>query len=119
MTKHGYYFAAGPAALPEAILRDTQSQLLIFDDTGLSVLEIGHRTEHFTALLEEATSDLRDLLLIPDHYHILFLGGAARTQFSMIPLNLISSDKNQAAYICSGLWSQLAFEEAKRFRMKP
>ena len=114
MAQHGYYFGAGPATLPKAILRDAEAELLNWKNTGLSVLEIGHRTEVFTALLEEAKADLRDLLRIPDNYHILFLGGAARTQFAMVPLNLITSDKNQAGYICSGLWSELAFEEAKR-----
>ncbi len=115
MVKHGYYFGAGPAVLPEAILREAQSDLLDFENTGLSILEIGHRTEKFTHFLDDAKANLRALINIPDDYHILFLGGAARTQFSMVPLNLITSDKNQAGYICSGLWSKLAFEEGARF----
>jgi phosphoserine aminotransferase len=115
MARDGYYFGAGPAALPDAILHDAQADLFNFKHTGLSVLEIGHRTAVFMALLDEARADLRDLLHIPDNYQILFLGGAARTQFAMVPLNLITSDKNQAGYICSGLWSELAFAEAQRF----
>ena len=67
------------------------------------------------AMLQEAETDLRDLLAVPDNYRILFLGGAARTHFSMVPLNLIASDTKKAAYICSGFWSQLAFQEGKRF----
>ncbi|MDX2345928.1 MAG: 3-phosphoserine/phosphohydroxythreonine transaminase [Legionella sp.] len=115
MTKHGYYFGAGPATLPEAILRDAQTNLLDFKNTGLSILEIGHRTEIFTSFLDETEADLRALINIPDNYSVLFLGGATRTQFAMAPLNLISNNKNRAGYICSGLWSKLAFEEGARF----
>ena len=114
MTQRGYYFGAGPAALPEVILREVREELLDWKNTGLSVLEIGHRTEIFRSLLEAAKADLRALLSIPDNYEILFLGGAARTQFAMVPFNFISSDKPKAGYICSGFWSQLAFLEAQR-----
>ncbi len=111
----GYYFGAGPAALPEVILHETQPDLLNWNHTGLSVLEVGHRTSVFTAHLKTAEADLRELLQIPDNYHVLFLGGAARTQFSMVPMNLLASHTQKMGYICSGLWSKLAFEEAKRF----
>ncbi|MDF1646688.1 MAG: 3-phosphoserine/phosphohydroxythreonine transaminase [Legionellaceae bacterium] len=114
MTRQGFYFGAGPAVLPETILREAQAELLNWNNTGLSILELGHRTDAFVTLLAEAEADLRDLLLIPDDYSVLFLGGAARTQFAMIPMNLMSSDKKRIGYICSGLWSRLAFEEAKR-----
>ena len=115
MERTGYYFGAGPAVLPDEILEKAASALLNFKETGLSILEIGHRTELFTSLLDAARKDLRALLNIPENYQILFLGGAARQQFSTVPLNLISRKKEKAAYICSGLWSELAFEEAKRF----
>jgi phosphoserine aminotransferase len=113
MARQGYYFGAGPAALPDVILREAQAELLDWRGLGLSVLELGHRSEEFTTLLFDAEADLRDLLDIPDDYHVLFLGGAARTQFSMIPMNLLGSGR-QAGYIISGLWSRLAYEEAKR-----
>jgi len=115
MARLGYYFGAGPAALPESILLEAQSALLDWDHSNVSILEVGHRSAKFMALLQQAEADLRDLLDIPSNYHVLFLGGAARTQFSMIPQNLLSASKAHAAYIISGLWSSLAFEEAKRF----
>ncbi len=115
MEREGYYFGAGPAALPESILREAQSVLLDWDNSGVSILEIGHRSARFVALLQQAEADLRELLAIPQNYHVLFLGGAARTQFSMIPMNLLSVAKTQAAYMISGVWSSFAFDEAKRF----
>jgi len=115
MARQGYYFGAGPAVLPEAILLEAQSALLDWNNSGVSILEVGHRSERFVALLKLAEDDLRELLDIPQNYHVLFLGGAARTQFSMIPQNLLSASKTQAAYMISGVWSSLAFEEAKRF----
>lgn len=115
MARQGYYFGAGPAALPDAILYEAQSALLNWNNSGVSILEVGHRSDAFIALLQRAKADLRELLNIPQNYHVLFLGGAARTQFAMIPQNLISTSKAHAAYIISGLWSSLAFDEAKRF----
>jgi phosphoserine aminotransferase len=115
VVQNQYYFGAGPAVLPDVILHQAAADILDWHHTGLSVLEVGHRTEAFMHLLQAAQSDLRDLLHIPAHYHILFLGGAARAQFATVPLNLITTEKKRAAYICSGLWSELAFEEAKRF----
>tara|TARA_R110002126_G_scaffold187410_1_gene336020 strand:+ start:11156 stop:12229 length:1074 start_codon:yes stop_codon:yes gene_type:complete len=115
MRRQGYYFGAGPAALPEPILREAQSALLDWNHTGLSILEVGHRSEPFVALLKQAESNLRELLDIPHNYHVLFLGGAARTQFSMIPQNLLSASADKAGYMISGVWSSMAFDEAKRF----
>ncbi|MCH9755715.1 MAG: 3-phosphoserine/phosphohydroxythreonine transaminase [Gammaproteobacteria bacterium] len=114
MTRHGFYFGAGPATLPESILRDAQKELLDWQHTDLSILELGHRTDVFINLLETARADLRELLHIPANYQVLFLGGATRTQFGMVPMNLMTPDKKRAGYICTGLWSRLAFEEAKR-----
>lgn len=114
MTQRGYYFGAGPATLPEAIIKSAQSELLNWHDTGLSILELGHRTELFQALLANAKTLLRRLLNIPSNYQVLFLGGPARSQFAMVPMNLLSAEQNKALYAVSGLWSKLAFEEAKR-----
>ena len=99
--------------LPQAVLEKAQAELLDWQGTGMSVIETGHRTDQFKQLMKQAENDLRLLLKIPNNYHVLFLGGAARTQFAMIPLNFL--DKNQqAAYLVSGIWSSIAFDEAKK-----
>ena len=110
-TTRPYNFGAGPAALPESILYEAQAELLNWNDSGMSILEIGHRTPAFQALMQEAETDLRTLLDIPDTYHVLFLGAPARGQFSMIPMNLLMPHQ-QAAHVISGVWSGLAYEEA-------
>lgn len=107
----GYNFGAGPAMLPESILRECQNELLNWNNTGMSILEIGHRTPLFSALMQEAEQLLRELLTIPEHYHVLFLPGATRTQFSMVPMNFIRPS-TQAGYLVSGVWSSLAYQEA-------
>lgn len=109
----GYNFGAGPAQLPEVILREAAEEWLDWQQSGMSITEIGHRTEAFMALLAETEALLRDLLTIPSDYRILFLGGAARAQFGMVPLNLIAA-KQQAAHVISGIWSKLAFEEGMK-----
>jgi len=110
-----YNFSAGPATLPESILLEARAELLNWHGLGLSVMEISHRSAPFQAIMEEAEALLRTLLAIPDHYHVLFLGGAARTQFAMIPMNLLSS-ASQAAYLISGCWSSMAYKEACRLK---
>lgn len=115
MKNRVYNFGAGPAALPESILREAQAECLNWHGLGLSVMEVGHRTDVFMALLREAEQDLRDLLSIPDHYHVLFLGGAARTQFATVPLNFIQAPQ-QGAYLVSGVWSYLALQEAQKLK---
>lgn len=107
-----YNFGAGPAMLPESVLKQAQEEFLDWQGLGMSVLEVGHRTEAFQNLLDHAQKTLRMLLSIPKDYSILFLGGAARTQFAMIPLNFSISGK-PPGYIISGIWSQLAFKEAQ------
>jgi phosphoserine aminotransferase len=107
----GYNFGAGPAMLPEGVLQDVQHELLNWQNLDMSILEVGHRTTPFLDLMAQAEADLRDILSIPSHYHVLFLSGAARTQFAMIPLNLICASQ-QAGYLISGLWSKMAYEEA-------
>ncbi|ASQ45708.1 Phosphoserine aminotransferase [Legionella clemsonensis] len=110
-----YNFGAGPAMLPEPILREAQQELLNWHNSGMSVMEIGHRTPEFIQLMIQAEQDLRELLAIPANYHVLFLGGAARTQFSMIPLNFLE-DGQQAGYLITGLWSSIAYQEALKLK---
>lgn len=98
--------------LPESILKEAQGELLDWHKMGMSVLEVGHRTPQFIDLLEQAECSLRALLTIPDNYHILFLGGAARTQFSMIPMNLLRPE-DKAGFLVTGIWSQMALKEAQ------
>ncbi|KTD70391.1 phosphoserine aminotransferase [Legionella santicrucis] len=112
MTTRVYNFGAGPAMLPECILREAQEEFLDWKNLGISVLEIGHRSSEFMALLNHAEQTLRELLTIPKNYQILFLGGAARTQFAMIPMNLLHPNE-QAGYIITGIWSHIAFSEAQ------
>lgn len=115
MKTRPYNFGAGPATLPESILREAQSELLNWQDSGMSVMEIGHRTQPYLELMKQLEKDLRDLLAIPSHYEVLFLGGAARMQFAMVPMNLLSSNK-PAAYLVSGVWSALAYAEACKLK---
>lgn len=101
--------------LPEPILRDVQHELLDWQGTGMSILEIGHRTPEFMQLMAQLEHKLRILLNIPSSYHVMFLGGAARTQFGMLPQNLLTHHQ-QAAYLVTGLWSKMAFEEAQKIK---
>lgn len=109
-----YNFCAGPAALPESVLKQAQNELLDWQSKGLSVMEMSHRGEHFQKIAHEADADLRELLSIPENYKVLFLQGGASSQFAMLPLNLLGQ-KKQAAYINTGQWSKKAISEAKRF----
>ena len=111
MSNRIYNFGAGPAMLPEPILKQAQEELLDWHHSGMSILEVGHRTTEFIDLLAEAEQSLRELLGIPHNYKVLFLGGAARSQFAMIPMNLINSDQ-EGAYLVTGIWSQMAYQEA-------
>lgn len=110
-----YNFGAGPAMLPEPILQKAQEEFLNWKDHGISILELGHRTPQFTQLLEHAEQSLRELLNIPENYQVLFLGGAARMQFAMIPMNFLSPQE-QAGYIVTGIWSQMALQEAQHLK---
>jgi phosphoserine aminotransferase len=115
MTTRVYNFGAGPAMLPESLLKEAQTELLNWHNLGVSVLEVGHRTSECVALLEHAERTLRELLGIPSNYQVLFLGGAARTQFAMIPMNLLYPEE-QAGYLVTGVWSHMAFSEALRLK---
>jgi len=109
-----YNFSPGPAMLPEAVLRQAQAEMLDWNNSGMSVMEIGHRGAEFKALAEQAEADLRELLTIPKNYHVLFLAGGATTQFAMVPLNLMGHHKT-ADYLDTGIWSKKAIDEAKRY----
>jgi len=115
MTARVYNFGAGPAMLPEPILKEAQKEFLNWQNLGMSILEVGQRTPEFKALLESAEQTLRRLLTIPQHYHVLFLGGAARTQFAVIPMNFLQPGE-EAGYLVTGVWSHMAFLEAQRLK---
>ena len=109
-----FNFSAGPAALPEAVLQQAQAELLDWQGTGMSVMEMSHRSTGFTAIATQAEADLRELLAIPDEYKLLFLQGGATSQFAMVPMNLLRG-KRQADYVNTGIWSKKAIAEAKRY----
>jgi len=109
-----YNFSAGPAMVPEAVLEQAKEELLDWQGSGMSVMEMSHRGKEFMSIAEQAESDLRDLMAIPKNYKVLFLQGGASTQFSMIPLNLLG-DKTSADYINTGAWSKKAISEGKKF----
>lgn len=108
-----YNFAAGPAVLPEEVLKEAASEMLDYKNTGMSVMEMSHRSKAFEQIIQEAEQDLRDLMNITDNYKVLFLQGGASTQFAMIPMNLM---KNKVAdYIITGQWAKKAAAEAKKY----
>ena len=113
MEKRIYNFSAGPAILPEAVLKKAQEDLFMLPGVGMSILEISHRSKTFEAILASAKDGLRKLLDIPENYDILFLQGGASLQFSMVPMNLMPP-VNKADYIVTGVWSKKAVKEAKR-----
>lgn len=109
-----YNFSAGPAALPEAVLKQVQAEMLEWNGTGASVMEVSHRGKPFMTIAAQAEQDLRDLMGIPENYKVLFLQGGATAQFSAVPLNLkFLGDK--ADYAHTGHWSKKAIADAKRF----
>jgi phosphoserine aminotransferase len=113
MTERVFNFSAGPAVLPEAVLKKAQADLFTLPGVGMSVLEISHRSAAFEQIIQEAEADLRKLLSIPDNYKVLFLQGGASLQFTMVPMNLLPKDKS-ADYILTGSWGQGAIKEAKK-----
>ena len=110
MKKHNFY--AGPSILSEYTLNNTAAAIKDFAGTGLSILEISHRSKEFTAVIEEAAQLFKELLDVPAGYEVLFLGGGASMQFCMVPFNLL---KTKAAYLDTGTWSSKAIKEAKLF----
>lgn len=109
-----YNFSAGPSTLPESVLRQAQAELLDWHGLGYSTLEISHHHPEFIKMRDEVEQDLRALLDIPAHYQVLFVPGGGRSQFTMVPLNLLR-DKSSADYLDTGLWSSLAITEARRY----
>ncbi len=112
-TKRIFNFSAGPAVLPESVLREVADEMMCLPGAGASVLEISHRSKKFEAIIEGARQNLRDLLGLPDRYKVLFLQGGASTQFSMIPMNFHTSN-GTAHYVRCGAWAKKAIKEAKR-----
>ena len=105
-----YNFSAGPAVLPEEVLNEAAAEMLDYRGTGMSVMEMSHRSKSYETIIEDAESDLRDLLHIPENYKVLFLQGGGSTQFAMVPMNLM---KNRVAdYIITGQWAKKAHTEA-------
>ena len=108
-----YNFSAGPAVLPEEVLKEAQEEMLDYRGCGMSVMEMSHRSKMFDNIIQEAEADLRELLNIPEDYKVLFLQGGASLQFAQIPMNLM---KNRVAdYIVTGQWAKKAWQEAQKF----
>ncbi len=108
-----YNFSAGPAVLPEEVLREAAEEMLDYKGSGMSVMEMSHRSKVYDGIIKEAEADLRELMGIPDNYKVLFLQGGASQQFAMIPMNLMKHKK--AAYIVTGQWAKKAFQEAQNY----
>ncbi|MBR3690046.1 MAG: 3-phosphoserine/phosphohydroxythreonine transaminase [Eggerthellaceae bacterium] len=106
-----YNFAAGPAVLPEEVLKQAAEEMLDYQGTGMSVMEMSHRSAAFKKIITEAEADLREIMGIPENYKVLFLQGGATQQFAAIPMNLLKNGK--ADYIVSGSWSKKAYKEAQ------
>ena len=113
MTERIFNFSAGPAVLQVPVLEQAQRDLLSLPGVGMSVMEISHRSKTFDEIIHGAETGLRELLGIPENYHVLFLQGGASLQFSMIPINFLPSD-GTADYIITGSWGKKALKEAKR-----
>ncbi len=109
-----YNFSAGPAMLPDVVMQQAQQSLLDFDNTGMSVMEISHRSDQFLEIAKRSDATLRTLLSIPDHYQILFVPGGATSQFAMVPMNLLGKNSS-ADYIETGTWSAKAIAEASHY----
>lgn len=110
--KRVYNFSAGPAALPTPVLEKAQKELLDYRNSGMSVMEMSHRGKEFTEIIESATALLKELMLVPDHYKILFVPGGASAQFAMVPMNFALN--RVADFVDTGVWSVKAIREAKK-----
>ncbi|MCD7966946.1 MAG: 3-phosphoserine/phosphohydroxythreonine transaminase [Clostridiaceae bacterium] len=108
-----YNFSAGPAVLPEEVLKEAADEMMDYRGCGMSVMEMSHRSKMFETIINEAEADLRDLMGIPDNYRVLFLQGGASQQFAMVPMNLM---KNRVGdYIITGQWAKKAYQEAQLY----
>ncbi len=108
-----YNFSAGPAVLPEEVLQEAANEMFDYKGTGMSVMEMSHRSKAYQQIIDEAEADLRDLMNIPENYKVLFLQGGASQQFAMIPMNLMKN--GVADYIITGQWAKKAYEEARMY----
>lgn len=108
-----YNFSAGPAVLPEEVLREAADEMLDYEGSGMSVMEMSHRSKVYDDIIKTAEKDLRDLMQIPDNYKVLFLQGGASQVFAEVPMNLMKNKK--AGYIITGQWAKKAYQEAKLF----
>jgi len=108
-----FNFSAGPAVLPEEVLREAAAEMMDYEGTGMSVMEMSHRSKAYQKIIDDAEADLRDLMGIPDNYKVLFLQGGASQQFAMIPMNLMKN--GVADYIITGQWAKKAWQEAKLY----
>jgi len=109
-----YNFSAGPATIPQAVLERAKEEMLDWNGSGMSVMEMSHRGKEYMSIAAQAEADLRELMGVPDNYKVLFLQGGASSQFAMVPMNLLRG-KTQADYINTGAWSKKAIAEARRF----
>jgi phosphoserine aminotransferase len=114
-----YNFSAGPAALPTEVLEQAQAEMLDWNGSGMSVMEMSHRGKDYMSIAAKAETDLRQLMSIPDNYKVLFLQGGASSQFAMVPINLLNGPdgkkRESADYMLTGQWSKKAVTEAKRY----
>ena len=108
-----YNFSAGPAVLPEEVLQEAAAEMMDYKGTGMSVMEMSHRSKAYQAIIDEAEADLRELMNIPENYKVLFMQGGASQQFAMIPMNLMKN--GVADYIITGQWAKKAYQEAKMY----
>ena len=108
-----YNFSAGPAVLPEEVLKEAAEEMLDYRGCGMSVMEMSHRSKMYQQIIDEAEQDLRDLMGIPDNYKVMFLQGGASQQFAAVPMNLMKNGK--AAYIITGQWAKKAYQEAQKY----
>ncbi|MBR5738370.1 MAG: 3-phosphoserine/phosphohydroxythreonine transaminase [Lachnospiraceae bacterium] len=108
-----YNFSAGPAVLPEEVLKEAQAEMLDYRGSGMSVMEMSHRSKVYQTIVDEAEADLRKLLSIPDNYKIMFMQGGAHLQFSMVPMNFMKN--GVADYIVTGQWAKRAYQEAQKY----
>lgn len=107
-----YNFSAGPSILPQEVIENTAQQILNFNNSGLSIMEISHRSKDFQAVIDEAVALIKELLSVPEGYSVIFLGGGASLQFTQIPCNFLV---NKAAYVNTGVWAKKALKEAKYY----
>ena len=108
-----YNFSAGPAVLPEEVLREAAAEMLDYRGTGMSVMEMSHRSKAYQPIIDEAEADLRTLMGVPENYKVLFMQGGASQQFAAVPMNLMKN--GVADYILTGVWAKKAWQEAKMY----